>query len=198
MTVPYMPLAVTGAGLLKLLGFVFFALMVYSGYLNKFYASTVTLCMTVFAVLVSLTFFEPVAQVVIGVAGWSERIAHGTVMILLFLGVYIVCYALATANLPSRLEGLSKSVDGIGGAFMGLLTGVVFSGFMLVALYLFPLAGYEGQKQTFLGADRTVVKLAAVFHRQIPWKTFDPTEFLDWAKTVNVPKKRRRVPEGGR
>ena len=194
MTVPYMPLAVTGSGLLKLLGLVFFGLMVYSGYLNKFYASTVTLCMTVFSVLVSLTFFEPLAQIVMGVAGWSEKIAHGMVMILLFLATYVVCYALATANLPARLEGFSKSVDGIGGAFMGVLTGVVFSGFMLVALYLFPLAGYEGQKKAFLDLDRTVVKLAAVFHRQIPWKTFEPTEFLDWAKTVNVPKRKRRAP----
>ncbi len=194
MTVPYMPLAVTGSGLLKLLGLVFFGLMVYSGYLNKFYASTVTLCMTVFSVLVSLTFFEPLAQIVMGVAGGSEKIAHGMVMILLFLATYVVCYALATANLPARLEGFSKSVDGIGGAFMGVLTGVVFSGFMLVALYLFPLAGYEGQKKAFLDLDRTVVKLAAVFHRQIPWKTFEPTEFLDWAKTVNVPKRKRRAP----
>ena len=195
MTVPYMPLAITGPGLL---GFIFFGLMVYSGYLNKFYASTVTLCMTVFAVLVSLTFFEPLAQMFMGVAGWSEKIAHGTTMILLFLGAYIVCYALAAANLPARLEGFSKTIDGIGGALIGVLTGVVFSGFMLVALYLFPLAGYEGQKETFLGLDRTVVKLAAVFHRQIPWKTFEPAEFLDWAKTVNVPKKRRRTSEGGR
>ncbi len=181
--------------IIALLGGVFFFLMVYSGYLNKLYTSTATLCMTVFAVLVSLTFFQPLAQVLIGVASWSGKVAHGVVMMLLFAATYIGCYSLAAAKLPARLEGLSKVVDGIGGALVGVLTGVVFSGFMLLALYTFPLAGYEGQKETFLGADRTVIKLAAVLHRRIPWKEFEPNRFLNWAKTVNTPKKKRRPAE---
>lgn len=194
---PYTPLAMAMApsSILWLLGLIFFLLMVYSGYLNKLYSSTVTLCMTVFAALVSLAFFQPVAQVVMGVASWSERVAYGVVMMLLFAVTYIGCYALAAAKLPPRLEGLSKFVDGIGGALMGVLTGVVFSGFMLLALYTFPLVGYGGQKETFLGSDRTVVNLAAVLHRHIPWKEFEPNKFLNWAKTVNAPKKKRRAAE---
>jgi hypothetical protein len=187
----YVPLAaVSWTGFLGLLGFIFFGLMVYAGYLNKLYAATVTLFMTVFSVLVSLTFFQPLAQVVMNAVSWSEQVAYGVMMMLLFLGTYIGCYAVATAKLPARLEGLPKSIAGVGGALMGVLTGVVFSGFMLVALYLFPLAVAERQKEAFLGADQVVVKLAGVFHNRIPWQPFEPAQFLHWAKTVNIPKVR--------
>ena len=195
MSVPYVPLAITPMGLLKLMGFIFFALMVYSGYLNKLYGATVTLLMTLFSVLVSLTFFEPLAQVVMGMASWSQKVAHGVTMIVVFLVTYVCLYALATAKLPARLEGFSKSIEGIGGALMGVLTGVVFAGFMLVALYLFPLGGYENQKETFLGSDRILVKLAAVIQQRIPWKPFEPNDFMERAKTANAPKKRRRAAE---
>jgi len=191
----YVPIAaVSPSGILKTLGFVLFGLMVYGGYLNKLYAATVTLFVTVFAVLISLSFFEPLALALTGVAGWTGRIAHGVVMMLLFLVTYVCCYALATAKLPTGLN-FHKYVDNLGGAVMGCLTGMVFAGFMLLALYLFPLAGYEGHKRTFLDCDRTVTRLAAVIHSRIPWRTFDPAHFLSWSKTVNAPRKRRRPPE---
>lgn len=191
----YVPLAMTGMQFVKMVGFVFFGLMVYSGYLNKLYAATVTLCMTVFSVLVSLTFFQPLARLIMSVVSWSEKAAYGAMMILLFLGTYLGCYALATAKLPARLEGLSKVVAGVGGALMGVLTGLVFTGFMTVALYLFPLAGFEKQKEAFLGTDQVVVKLAGVFHSRIPWRPFEPAQFLHWAKTVNAPAARRPAQE---
>jgi hypothetical protein len=74
---------------------------------------------------------------------------------------------------------------------MGVLTGFVFSGFMMVALYLFPLTGFEKQKEAFPGADQVVVKLAGVFHSRIPWRPFEPAEFLHWAKTASVPQVKR-------
>lgn len=195
MTTFCMPLAITPMGLLKLIGFVFFGLMVYSGYLNKLYGATVTLFMTVFSALVALTFFQPLAQVVMGVASWSRKVADGTMMILTFLVTYVCLYAVATIKLPARLEGFSKRIESIGGAVMGVLTGVVFAGFMLVALYLFPLAGFENQKETFLHCDRTFVKLAAVIHQRIPWQPFDPGEFLHWTKTAHVPKPKPKPAE---
>jgi hypothetical protein len=146
-------------------------------------------------VLVSLTFFQPLAGVLVNVVSWSEKVAYGVMMLLLFLGTYLGCYALATARLPARLEGLRNSIAGVGGALMGVLTGVVFSGFMMVALYLFPLAGFEKQKEAFLGADQVVVKLAGVFHSRIPWQPFDPAQFLHWAKTASVPQVKRPAGE---
>lgn len=188
-------LAITAKGLLQLISVVFLLLMVYSGYLNKLYAATVTLCITVFSVLVSLTFFQPLARVVMNTISWTEKVAYGMAMILLFLGTFVCCYALATARLPARLEGLPKTIAGVGGAVMGALTGIVFSGFMMVALYLYPLAGFEGQKEAFLGVDKVVLELAGVFHDRIAWQPFEPDRFLDWAKTVNAPAAKRPGPQ---
>lgn len=186
---PYVPLgAITG---MKLLGFIFFGLMVYGGYLNKLYGAALTLFMTLFAALVSLSFFQPLGQLFMHVASWSEKLAYGVVMVLLFLGTYVCCYALAMATLPSKLD-FHKYVDAVGGAVLGALTGIVFSGFMLVALYLFPLAGFENEKYTWMNVDHTVVKLAALVHDRIPGRDFDAGEFLHWAKTVNQPTKKQR------
>jgi len=188
---PCLPLAVAGSGIMWLLGAVFCLLMVYAGLLNKLYGSLVTLFLTAFGVLVALSFFEPVAVMLMNVASWTHRFAYGVVMMLLFLATYVVGYALAMANLPGKLD-LNKYVDTIGGAVMGLLTGVLFSGFMMLALYLFPLAGYQNQKGTFMDTDVTVVRLAGLVHERIPWKKFDTSEFLHWVKTVNQPARRSK------
>jgi hypothetical protein len=169
--------------------------MVYAGLLNKLYCSLVTLFLVVFGVLVSLCFFQPLAELLMGAVGWTKQFGYAVVMMLLFLGTYLLGYALAMARLPGKLE-LNKYVNTVGGGLMGLLTGIVFSGFMLLALYLFPLAGYQGQKQTFLNTDETVVKMAALFQRSMPWEKFDAAEFLHWVKTSNVPAPKVRRKEG--
>ncbi len=189
MVMPYMPVAaVTG---FWLLGIILFLLMIYGGYLNKLYGAVLTLSIAIFAVLVALNFFEPVAGLFMQVASWSGKLAYGVAFLLLFLLTYVACYALAMAMLPAKLD-FHKYVDAIGGAVVGALTGLVFSGFMLVALYVFPLAGYENQKETWMNVDHAVLKLAALIHQRIPGREFDAGEFLHWAKTVRQPQKKAR------
>ena len=190
MEVSYSPVAaITG---MKLLGLIFFGLMIYGGYLNKLYGAAMTFFMVVFATFVSLSFFEPLAQLFMQTVSWSEKLAHGVVLLLLFLGTYVGCYALAMATLPSRLD-FHKYVNAIGGVVFGVLTGMVFSGFMLMALYVFPLAGFENEKQAWMNCDRAVLKLVTIVHQRIPGRGFDPDQFLHWAKTVNQPKRKRRA-----
>jgi uncharacterized membrane protein required for colicin V production len=118
----------------------------------------------VLGLLVAFNFFEPLAQVLINsdIIPWK---AHGAAMALLFVICFGVLLTVAI-KLLGRDVAFSPVVDRAGGAVIGLGTGMVISGVLLVAIGLlsgsaafpyerFQAAGPEVErpKRAFLNAD---------------------------------------------
>jgi hypothetical protein len=111
--------------------------------------STAMLLSAIAASFISLNFYESLAAIMIDSSMMAPK-AHGVAMLLIFVLSFGILVALSTKFLSGEIkfEGL---VDRIGGAVVGLFTGYVISGIIILSLSLasgsgsFPYERFSGK-----------------------------------------------------
>ena len=144
---------------LLLLGIAFFQAV------QGMFSAIIMAVLSVLCAAIALNFYEPLAAVLIA-KGWLGGYAHGLVLLALFVIPLLVLREIFDRVIRRSVQ-MGVWPDRIGGGALGLLTGLVLVGMLMIVVALLPLGGsfisyrpYDAQLQVDQGS---VPRLAARF-----------------------------------
>ncbi len=133
--------------LVMLLAIIFFH------YIQGLFSSTLSALYAVVAAIVAFSYHETIVESLL--AGKAANTAHAMVLLMLFAVVYLTLRIISDNAIPGQVR-LPAIVDKVGGAFMGLVTGIFALGIVAIAAEELPfgpsIAGYV----RYVGNDRHV------------------------------------------
>jgi len=107
----------------------------YFHYLQGFFSATVSAVCATVAVLVAMTYFEPIVTKIS--PGRFADSAHGMVLLCLFALTYVLLRLAYDKLIPGNIR-LPSTIEKIGGALMGFIAAVMATGLVAVAAQALP------------------------------------------------------------
>jgi len=163
---------------------VIFIVVGVSCYNNGLYSTIVMMFAVLLSASLALSLFVPMARVpvFVKVLGWY---GPGLCYLVTFLLTLTILQTVANYLLPPRIE-LSKAVDRIGGAALGLLLALFMTGCLMVGLMMMPGTGGPADKTVLLDSDRFFVKSMAWLSGWPGLKSLDAEGFMEGLKRRRV------------
>lgn len=123
-------------------------------YLQGLFSATISAILAIICAVFALSFHETLIESVLG--GSAANIAHGMMLLLLFMGSYSILRAVFDKCIPGQIR-VPFLVDRIGGALMGLVAGSFVAGIVAIAAQELPFGPtFMGYSRYETESDRTV------------------------------------------
>ncbi len=163
----------------SIISLVAFLIVAFSCYRNGLFSSVVMLFVVLLSAASALMCIGPMPRMMgVDQLDWY---APPIVFLGIFILSFVILQTLANFLLPPKMN-LSKSVDKLGGAAVGLVVAFFFTGVLMTGYDLFPGTGKAEDKVCFLNADECLVRTMAWMSARSGSVSLDADKFLRMAK----------------
>ena len=141
--------------ILLILAGIMVLVIAFVNYQQGFFSATISAILAIVCAAFALSYHETLIESLLG--GGAANIAHGMILMLLFMGSYSILRVIFDQCIPGQIR-MPLLVDKIGGAFMGIVAGSFAAGIVVIAAQELPFGPtFMGYARYDTESDRTVV-----------------------------------------